>query len=307
MAKTKILFRADSSHEIGIGHIMRDLVLASSFAKAKITFATLNLEANINHKIEEDGHKLKILNSHDKEELVNLINKLGCDLLIIDHYQIDYEYETYIKENTSITIMSLDDTYERHNCDILLNHNIYANKKKYKNLLPKECELLCGSDYTLLRDEFHKESKKSLKKELKKIKTVFLAMGGADHSAINIKILKTLSEFKNIKVHLITSSANKNLQYLKRYIKNKRWINLHLDSKKIAKLMRKSDIAVLSPSVSANEAYFMNLPFITIKTAPNQNEMHKFLTKKKYLTLKSFNKKELQMKVASLLKSFENA
>ena len=42
-----ILVRADSSSTIGTGHIMRDLVLASSYKNDNITFATLDLEGNI--------------------------------------------------------------------------------------------------------------------------------------------------------------------------------------------------------------------------------------------------------------------
>ncbi|RUM68118.1 MAG: UDP-2,4-diacetamido-2,4,6-trideoxy-beta-L-altropyranose hydrolase, partial [Sulfurospirillum sp.] len=35
----KILFRADSSSQIGLGHIMRDLVLAGQFRDDEILFA----------------------------------------------------------------------------------------------------------------------------------------------------------------------------------------------------------------------------------------------------------------------------
>lgn len=51
-----ILFRADSSSTIGTGHIMRDLVLAQQYPEANITFATQDLNGNINHKIIETGY-----------------------------------------------------------------------------------------------------------------------------------------------------------------------------------------------------------------------------------------------------------
>ena len=44
-----ILFRADSSSTIGTGHIMRDLVLATQYKDANITFVTQNLDGNINY------------------------------------------------------------------------------------------------------------------------------------------------------------------------------------------------------------------------------------------------------------------
>jgi len=309
-----ILFRADSSSTIGTGHIMRDLVLASQLSKeypdANVIFATQNLEDNINYKIIDAGYKIIPLNSNQKEELLPILNSLhaecpeGVELLVIDHYGIGYEFESYLKENSPIKILSFDDTYEKHYCDIILNHNIYADKAKYKELVPKKCELQCGTKYTLLRDEFYQEKKKIKKRKSKKehsLMTVFLAMGGADTANLNIKILKVLKKFENIKVNLVTTTANKNLNKLKNYCKNKEWIKLHVNSDRVAKHMRKSDFAIITPSVTANEAYFMELPFLAIKTAENQDDMYKYLDNKKYFVLKAFKKNRLHVYIKQIL------
>jgi len=286
-----ILFRADSSSNIGTGHIMRDLVLATQFHNAKIVFATQKLQGNINYKIKELGYKLKYLQSNNIEELDILIKKLQIDLLIIDHYKIDEAFEKNIKiKNPNLRVMVLDDTYEKHYCDILLNHNICANIKKYKNKVPRNCEVRCGTKFTLLREEFYKEKKRLNKRKKQKKKTIFIAMGGADTAKLNIPILKVLKEFSNIQVELVTTSANKGLNKLQKYAKSKQWINLHINSKEIAKLMGKSDLAIVTPSVTVNEVYFMELPFIAIKTATNQNELYKYLKKKKYPVMKKFKK-----------------
>lgn len=158
-----IVIRADSSSYIGTGHIMRDLVLVKEFKKYNVIFATQNLDGNINYKIIEAGYKIELLKSNDFEELNELIKKLNIDMIIIDNYEIDYSFEKKLKEqNLSLKTFVLDDTYEKHFCDILLNHNIYADEKKYKNKVQKNCELRCGSRYTLLRDEFL-EAKKNKK------------------------------------------------------------------------------------------------------------------------------------------------
>jgi len=287
MSKAKtILFRADSSSTIGTGHIMRDIVLAQKYAKkgAKVIFAVRELDGNINHKIDEAGFQRIRLKSNSKKELVKLIKKLSVDLLVIDHYGINAKKEKYIKKKTGVKILSFDDTYEKHHCDILLNHNISADKSKYKGLVSKNCKLRCGAKYTLLRDEFRVQ---------KKMKTIFLAMGGADHSNINIDILKVLQEFNNIEVVLVTTTTNKNLEVLKEFVKDKEWIQLHINSNQIARLMRLSDLAIVTPSVTINEVYFMNLPFIAIKTADNQNDIYEYLLKNNYKVLKKFDTKRL--------------
>ena len=299
-----ILFRADSSSTIGTGHIMRDLVLALKYSKNKnnIIFATQNLDGNINDKIIEAGYKIEILKSNKIKEVNKLIKKYKIDMIVIDDYGIDEKQEKKLKnKNEDLKILSFDDTYEKHHCDILLNHNISGDKKRYKGLVPKNCELRCGSKYTLLRDEFIKEKKKKEKVVKSKYKTIFLAMGGADHSNINIKILKVLKKFDNIKVNLVTTNANKNLDELRKYCKYKKWINLNINSNKIAKLMKKSNFAIVTPSVTVNEIYFMKVSFIAIKTADNQNDIYKYIKKEKELVLKQFNKNKLEYYINSIM------
>lgn len=296
-----ILFRADSSSTIGTGHIMRDLVLASKYKDSSIIFASQDLDGNISNKIKEAGYKVELLKSNSLKEVIELVKKYNIDMVVIDHYGIDYKYEKNLKKKTGVKVLSFDDTYEKHHCDILLNHNINANKKRYKNLVPKNCELRCGSKYTLLRDEFIKEKKQQKKVINSKYKTIFIAMGGADHSNINIKILKVLQKFDNLTVNLVTTTANKNLKELKIFVKNRGWINLHVNSDKIAKLMRNSDFAIVTPSVTVNEAFFMKLPFIVIKTVDNQKEIYKYLKQKKFYTLKKFNVKKLEKSINNIM------
>jgi len=301
----KILFRADSSSTIGTGHIMRDLVLAKQYPNANIVFALRDLAGNINYKIKEAGYKIEILKSNDIDELDAIIKKKEIDLLVIDHYDIAYEDEKILKTNNpKLKILSFDDTYERHYCDILLNHNISADVSRYKGLVPNGCELRCGSRYTLLRDEFYKykrKNRRTVNTKRSKIK-VFLAMGGADHSNINIKILKVIEKFKNIEVILVTTTANRYLKELKNYCKNKKWIKLHINSNMIAKLMSKSDFAIVTPSVTLNEIYFMNIPFIAIKSADNQKDMFRYLKRKRKEVLKRFHAKKLESAMKRLLK-----
>lgn len=282
-----IIFRADSSSTIGTGHIMRDLVLVKQFSDAKIIFATQDLDGNINKKIVDSGYKIELLKSNDILEVDALIKKYKIDMIVIDSYEIDYKYEQKLKEkNPSLKIMVLDDTYEKHHCEILLNHNISADAKRYKDLVPNDCELRCGSKYTLLRDEFLQEFPK--KQESKKI-DILVAMGGVDSRELNVKILDILSNFENININVLTTTANENLDKLKQYILEFKNVTLHINSNEVASLMHSNDFAILTPSVTVNEAYFMKLPFIVIKTEDNQKEIYRYLEKNNFLVLDKFD------------------
>ena len=264
-----ILFRADSSSTIGTGHIMRDLVLAEQFKDDEIIFATQELSGNINYKIEEKKYMIETLKSNDFEELNSFIYKLDIDMIVIDHYSIDYDFEKKLKDNHPfLKIFVFDDTYEKHHCDILLNINLYADNIQYKDLVPDNCELRCGAKYILLRDEFIIEKEKGREnKNDKENLNVFIAMGGADHSNLNIDILKVLENFPNIDANVVTTAANQYLNELEEYVADKDNVTLHINTSQIAKLMNEGDFAIVTPSVTLNEVVYLNVPFIAIKTA----------------------------------------
>ena len=275
-----ILIRTDSSSQIGLGHIMRTLVLAQQYPNDMITFACQDLAGNIMDKIPYPTH---ILNSNDPQELIALIHQQKIDMVIFDHYGISSEHEKIIKEQTHVRIFSLDDTYESHYCDILLNHNISADSNRYIGLVPTHCELRCGSEYTLIRDEFKKE--KMIPREKKY--DLFIAIGGADTANLTTNILKTLND--SLRICVITTTANAHLDKLKSYCESKSNITLHVNSNEIAKLLHQSRLAIITPSVMVHEVLFMDIPFVALKTANNQDDMVQYLKNHNYKVIEEWD------------------
>lgn len=288
-----ILIRANSSSKIGLGHIKRDLVLAKKYKDDNICFAVEDLYGNINHEIKEE-YAVYILKSNNVEELIKLISDEKIDLVIIDSYDITYAFEKELKEKTRCELMVFDDTYEKHYCDILLNHNIYAKKNRYKNLVPSFCEVLCGSEYTLIRDEFKNIERKELED-----KKVFICMGGSDEENISKKILRALVSF-DLNICVVTSSSNKNIKSLQEYESSK--VKLYIDSNKMAELMSTSSFCIVSPSVILNEVLYLNKKFISIQSAQNQEFMQEYLEDNSYLCMKEFNEEKVKEYVSILLK-----
>ncbi|NCB82760.1 MAG: UDP-2,4-diacetamido-2,4,6-trideoxy-beta-L-altropyranose hydrolase [Bacilli bacterium] len=273
----KTLIRADSSSTIGLGHIMRDVVLAKEF-EGEVFFACQNLEGNI---IERIPYEVKILQSNNASELIALIKSLHVTFLVIDHYGIDATYEQTVKEATRVKILSFDDTYAPHHCDILLNPNLYADASRYEALVPKGCELRCGKP--LIREEFIKE--KAIQRE--KIYDVSIAMGGSDSANITLNVLKTLPN--TLHVSILTTTANAHLKELHSFVADKPNIALHVNSNEVAKVLHQSHFVITTPSVMVQEVLFMELPFLAIQTAKNQEEMATYLQQKGYPVLKEWN------------------
>ena len=304
----KILIRADASSRIGHGHIMRDLVLARQLeGKYEITFATIDLPGNINLKISESGFTLHILASNSTDELTDLIRLLGIDMVFFDHYGIDEDFEREIKKRSAVKILSFDDTYERHHCDILLNHNPGANEKRYSGMVPKNCIKLCGTRFTLIRDEFKVFVKKRVQKVSKDEKLgILVMMGGSDPLNVTYKIAKELSKKSHYQLSLLTTTSNMNLNRLRQLAKLHKNIVLHVNSTKISQLMQSADLAIISPSVSAAEAMYMKLPFIAIQTADNQSAIFNYLREKRLPVMRQYNANKLSLEVEKAVKNHEN-
>jgi len=276
-----ILFRVDSSSEIGLGHLKRCLVLAEQYQQDNIVFSVQDLKGNANKIISDKGYALSVLSDNSIDELTQKINELKIDMVVFDHYGIDDKFEKNIKEKTSVQILSFDDTYEKHYCDILLNHNIYASDGQYKGLVPKICEIKCGKEYTLISDEFReiKIRKRPLNKDNP---VVFVSLGGSDSGNISLTILKALVEFDDITINLATTSSNNNITKLQSFSEQYQNVNIYINFN-IAVLMNNSDCAIITPSVIVYEAMYLDLPFLAIQTADNQSYISDYLANNNYL------------------------
>lgn len=268
---------------------MRDLVLATQYPNDTITFACQALAGNI---IDDIPYPVHTLNSNDASEFIELIHTQNIDMVIFDHYGINAKYEQQVKEQTGVIIMSLDDTYEKHYCDILLNHNICADASRYRDLVSDHCEVRCGGKFTLIRDEFKHE--KVIPRE--KIYDIFISMGGADTSNITLDILNCIPPSKS--VCIATTTANAHLSQLLATTLDADTIEVHVNSDCIAKLLHQSSLAIITPSVMVHEVMFMEIPFIAIQSAPNQSEMTHYLHQNNFNVMHSFDPQTLREKLS---------
>lgn len=279
----------------------RCVTLAGKMRGSNVIFAVEDLPGNINYMIKEAGFEYMILSYNEADELIELINKTGADTLVIDSYDIGPEYEKKVKDGTGVRLIAFDDTYNRHECDVLINHNVYADPQKYRGLVPEGCELRCGREYTLIRDEFVRE-KEAPKTHSDDNINVFVCMGGADTANLSASILKVLLEFPQVGADVLTTGANKNLTALKDFCAGNDRIRLHVDTDSMAKLMKKADFAVVTPSLILNEIDYMGIPFIAVKAADNQAEMMNYLRKRHLPVMEEFSADRFRRKAEVMVR-----
>lgn len=293
----KILFRCDSSSTIGLGHVKRCLVLAKRLKeqnnKLEISFATLDLNGNINTEILKHGFNVRILKDNKKTSLNHILKESNIDLIIIDSYEIDFIYEEQLKiQNKNLKILSFDDMLKSHKSDIVLNHGIQAKKSDYKKIISKNCKLFCGSEYTLLRDEFFESRKEKIAKN-----SVAIILGGNDVLNLSSKIADLLLEINNkYKITVITTSVNSNIKELK----ENHNIELLVDINNIASILKSKSLVITASGGTFFEVLSLKKKFINIEVAKNQKVISKFLKKKNIKTTikaKNLTKKNLEEKI----------
>lgn len=303
MKTKKILFRCDSSSTIGLGYVKRCLVLAKRLKEydknLKILFATQNLHGNINQEILKSGFSIYSIRDNSVEMLDYFVKGLQINLLIIDSYDIDYVYEEQLKiKNPTLKMLSFDDTINPHKSDMVLNHGVQAQEKEYKKLLPKKTKLFCGSEYTLLRDEFLETKKTKVTRN-----SVAIILGGNDVLNFSSKIASLLLEInKKYKITVITTSVNPNIKELK---ENKN-IELLVDINNMASVIATKSFVITANEGTLFEVLALRKKFINIEVASNQKVVDKFLKNKGIKTTikaKDLTKEVLKTKIDYVKKS----
>jgi UDP-2,4-diacetamido-2,4,6-trideoxy-beta-L-altropyranose hydrolase len=307
----QIVIRVDASTRMGIGHVMRCITLAKKLSEnnCHITFLCKQHNGHINHFIESSGFKVialsKPIRNIDNEpdekywlgchfqddaneciqKLVDDINIPRVDLLIIDHYSLDHQWQKKLSPYCK-KIMVIDDLANRkHCCDILLDQTYGRIKEDYVPLIPKHCTLLLGKQYILLRDEFyHARSlaqKNRLNAKQNELNNILISLGGTDPDNIAGIILSWLISMKvdysDLNVTLVANPSSSFLNELKMLTKNDPWVNIITSPPSMAKLMLNFDIAIGSSGTTAWERCCLGLPSLSIVNAENQQLVSKSL------------------------------
>lgn len=303
MLKTIILnviIYANASYNIGTGHVMRSLALADFLSEkgCQISFMTdSTLPGNMASLIVSRGYQTI------EPSIENIPER--TDLLIIDNYNIDEKFESIARMRTK-SIMVIDDLANRkHDCDILLDQNYDNKAERYKNLVPSHCQLLLGSKYVMLRDEFLKE-KVNVRKRDGSIKRILVNFGGSDPVDMTSRVLDILKTY-DVKVDVVMGKSALYLAKVSKICDQNKNFTLHVNTSQMAKLIVNADLAIAAGGTSIWERSFLELPSIIIAIADNQLEISKSFAAKDLLFYAGYySDHNIDQKIAELLSSCIN-
>ena len=294
-----VVFRVDASTDIGTGHVMRCLTLAHTLQNNhhKISFICRNLKGNLVQVINKSFHVTTLKNhqqshhsednmhSHwlqtswqqDADETIQSLNTLEkATWLVVDHYALDINWETYVKPYVS-NILVIDDLADRkHQANLLLDQNYYPNmERRYEKLLPIDCKQLIGPKYVLLRDEFISAHDK-IKERSNKINTILVFYGGADASNLTLRTLDAIKSIKtDLITHVIIGTMNPHEDIIRQTCKTMNSTHCYSNISNMAELMLEADLAICAGGTTTWERCYLGLPSIVLTLAHNQELVNK--------------------------------
>lgn len=291
-----VAFRVDASSKIGTGHLMRCLTLADALKQrgANCRFVSRHLPDHLRSMLVAKGHEFTHLDSlqndmaldelaharwlgisqaQDAADSIQALSDKVWDWLIVDHYALDFRWESMLRQ-LARRILVIDDVADRrHDCDVLLDQNFYADmNRRYDGKVPSHCQLLLGPRYALLRDEF-RQLREQVKPRTGRVKRVLVFFGGVDadnHTARAIEVLASIGGHDG-HVDVVIGAQHPHREEVEAICAEQRFV-CHVQTSRMAELMALADVAIGAGGSATWERCCLGLPTLTLCVADNQGK-----------------------------------
>jgi UDP-2,4-diacetamido-2,4,6-trideoxy-beta-L-altropyranose hydrolase len=328
------VFRADSATRIGSGHVMRCLTLAIALKQHnyKVIFLCKPHKGNINKLIQAQFELIELSDTNqtsqqalqstntadwlgstqhqDAHECISALHKYkSIELMIVDHYSLDKLWQNELKHLCNKTVVIDDLANRQHSANFLIDQTFGRSQADYTNLVPDNCEILCGSSIIMLREEFKllREKAQQNRKQTEKIDKILVSMGGTDPDNLTKLAITSLIKYQqhntNLSVEVILTSVSPCLTEITSISKKYTWLTLTINCNNMAERILEADLAIGASGSSAWERCCLGLPTLTMISAENQQEIDNNLSKKQATISLGWYNKISEEKIVTTLKN----
>jgi UDP-2,4-diacetamido-2,4,6-trideoxy-beta-L-altropyranose hydrolase len=275
------VIRADAAPNLGIGHVARCLSLASVLADKgyDITFASRPGTRESAPMLDDAAVEIFEFKPDSDDETGQMKKQwpAGIDLLVVDSYELDANFETGCRK-WSQQIVTIDDLADRrHDCDILVDSSPARQAKDYDGRIPNDCNLMLGSSHALLRPGFARLRPSTIHRRGKPgpIDRLLINFGGTDAWNLTPLVIEAVALSKlKCGADIMLGSGAVNQEDVKaaiaQYLPGAR---LHVGHSRPEQLMANADLAIGAGGGTAWERCALGLASIVIQTSGNQDSI----------------------------------
>ena len=270
----RLLIRADASHQIGSGHVMRSLALAQAWQKAggEVCLAARLLPETLESRWRDERIETRQVAelSDDAEETAKLAREIGADWVVLDGYQFGTEFQRTIKNAGMRLLVIDDDGCARHYvADLILNQNPCALQAMYPSRDPSAA-LLLGTRYALLRREFL-PARPANRAHAARATRMLVTLGGGDHDNCTRAILEAIGGIEKLTTIAVVGPNNPRAPELECLAQRSGGsIAIRRNPPDMPQLMAWADFAFSAAGTTCWELAFMGLPMLLVVLAGNQ-------------------------------------
>lgn len=280
-----LLVRADANSQIGSGHFMRCFALAQAWREQGGTAVFLMApdSTGLEKRLDDEGIRALRLSSppgsmDDADETSAVALQEQADWVALDGYHFSAEYQRQLQKNIP-WLLAFDDlaNAECYYADLLLNQNAYATPDMYGNRA-RNCRLLSGAAYFLLRREFKRRDRQRLIPD--QAEKLLITFGGGDPENATANVLQALTQLSTptMSVRVLVGAANMRRAELEPLAANSpHRVEFLSDSMQMADEMAWADLAISGAGSTSWELAFMGLPSLLITLSENQNGCASYL------------------------------
>ena len=272
----RAVFRADASMAIGSGHIMRCLTLADALDLRgwNCVFVGVSACCDIVPRLDGGSHSFIALEEAMATDPEALLRLGPSDLLIVDHYDLDADFETACRKTASRILVIDDLANRRHDCDMLLDQNYRQSETgRYDALVPEDCIVKTGAKYALLQPEYARLRAKVRPRE--RVERLLIYFGGVDLADMTGRALRAALglERKELQIDVVVSAGSPNAPAIQDMAGRHSTVTCHQGLPSLAPLIAASDLSVGAMGATSWERLCLGLPTIGVTIADNQDEV----------------------------------
>lgn len=270
-----LLIRADASHEIGAGHVMRCLALAQAWQDqgGGVVFAMAKTIPAIEQRLRDEKCSVEHLtvqpgSREDAEWTKKIARECAVHWLVLDGYKFDSSYQLAIRE-AGFKLLCVDDLarHEKYSADIVLNQNLHAIESMYANR-ENHTRCLLGPHFALLRHEFLMPAQRQRQETGTK---VLVLMGGSDPGNASEKVLEAMSGIPQpLEIIVVAGPGNLHCDELVWKAHGLHQVQIVRNPESIADLMLWANAAVSAAGSTVWEMCRLGLPAALVSIAENQ-------------------------------------
>ena len=274
--KTKILFRADASKQIGYGHFVRSLALADMLKdEFNCIFCTQSPTPYQTQQV-NSVCKLCPLPSDDSKFPLFLDMLQGDEIVVLDNFFYSLEYQKAIKSK-GCRLVCMGGTDRQYAADLIISQA--TSDEKLFHSLPKTRYCL-GLNWALLRRPFTQHV--PILRQQRPPKSAVICFGGTDFYNFTGQTVEALCGKSDIsRFEIIVGDVYEGV--IKDCHAKKVHLHRNLSAQQIVDLFDSCDVAILSSSSIAIEAMACGIPVIAGWYVDNQDAFYHILESKKYI------------------------